>query len=107
MNELAKNLRCLIARGSIEIWLEQDKVESVLSEIERGKKFIQIGEEVINTFEILGVFTPQQIEERNRRKNGEWKCEDNRWHSKGEKCECWRAPKVFISPKVEQNQSVI
>ena len=94
MNELTKNLRCVVAREGIEIWLEAEKVESLLAEIEKGRKFVQIGDEILNTFEIQGVFTPKQMEEKNRRKNGEWKCESDNWHNKGENCECWRLEKL-------------
>jgi hypothetical protein len=42
----------------------------------------------INTFEILGIFTADAMEEQHHRKNGQWKCMKNNWHEKGQGCGC-------------------
>lgn len=90
MNKLTKNLVCISMRNGVEIWIEKDRVSHLVDSIEKIKdnKFIVIGEEVVNTADIVGFFKADTMEESTRRKNGEWKCQHNNWHNKYESCFC-------------------
>lgn len=81
---------CILIRGDIQIWEENDKVEKIKQMLLNSPKirFLMLGERVINTADIVGIFTPQDLEDHTRRLNGEWKCKYGNWHKKGEECHC-------------------
>lgn len=87
--ELSKNLMCILVRGGIEIWLEEGKARRFQQILQNTNgDFIEIGGESINRRDITGVFKATTMEDATRRKNGQWKCKYNTWHSKGEECHC-------------------
>lgn len=89
MKELAKPQHCVLLRSGIELWIDSEKVPWLQEALEINKKpLLKIAGELINPFEILGVFSPQVMEERQRRKNGQWKCLRGKWHEKNHRCEC-------------------
>lgn len=82
--------RCVLIRSGLEIWIEEDRAEKLILALKQpdAPRFININGQLVNTYEVLGVFTPDAMEERTRRKNGEWLCKKGRWHEKHQKCEC-------------------
>jgi len=90
MKSLVKNLMCIVIRGGIEIWIENDKAEKLKNILlnTKDKKFVEIDGEVFSTFEVVGILTPQTMADKTRRQNGEWKCKENTWHKKKEECAC-------------------
>ena len=89
--EISKKLYCVQLRTGVEIWLEEDKINSIknfLSEA-RSSHFLTFDNgEVINTADIAGIFSAQTMEELTRRRNGQWKCNHGYWHKRGEDCKC-------------------
>jgi hypothetical protein len=89
MNELAKRQHAVTIRGGVELWIDEERVPELEKALQDStKKFIKVSGQLVNTFEILGVFSPEAVEEKNRRKNGEWKCMKGNWHEKFIKCGC-------------------
>lgn len=88
MNELSKNLVCVLVRGNLEFWLEADRATQLKQALNNNQRFIEINGSTISTFEIIGIFSPNVMEERTRRKNGQWQCGQGTWHEKGNVCEC-------------------
>lgn len=88
MNEITKNLVCVVIRNGVQIWIENDKAETLKNLLNRKDKpqFVEFENDYINTNDISGIFSALSMEEVNRRKNGQWKCERNSWHDRGEKC---------------------
>lgn len=87
--ELDTKRVCVLIRGDVELWIEANKrthLQNVLAD--PTKRFIEINGQLVNTFEIVGVFEPTFIEEKTRRKNGQWRCEKGKWHDRGQSCEC-------------------
>lgn len=85
--ELSKNLMCIRMRGGIEIWIEKEKAQKLIDLLGTTKtKFVEIEDEIINSVDVEGIFTPKTMEELTRRKNGQWKCVFNFWHQRGEQC---------------------
>ena len=85
--EITKNLMCVVVRGGIEIWIDEDKVDNLMAMIEK-QTVVKIGNNVLNTKDIVGIFEPEVIQERDNKKGG-YKClklEDT-YHVRGEKCE--------------------
>lgn len=87
---ITKNLMAIVMRGGLEIWIEEEKIQNLKRALMSGKesKFIELNDEVINSADIVGIFTPQTMENKIRQKNGQWKCSEGVWHDKYEKCEC-------------------
>jgi hypothetical protein len=89
MKEIANNQVCVLLRSGLELWIDaarRDELEVVLGD--SSKRFIHINGQLVNPFEVLGVFTPDAMEDRQRRKNGQWKCMKGNWHEKGVGCGC-------------------
>jgi hypothetical protein len=82
--------KCVLISGGMEIWVEVERAEKLCDALKQGNapKFISLDGQLINTFEVKGVFTAQAMEELHRRKNGQWKCSKGIWHDKGKGCEC-------------------
>jgi hypothetical protein len=87
--KLAKNIMCIKLRSGIEIWVEKEKAEKLINLLGTTQtKFVEIENEIINSADVEGIFTPTTMEEMTRRKNGQWKCDYNTWHNRGEICSC-------------------
>ena len=87
MKELTKNLMCIKMRSGIEIWVEKEKAQKLIDLLGTTQtKFVEIDDEIINSVDVLGVFTPKTMEELTRRKNGEWQCKWGYWHCRNENC---------------------
>lgn len=88
MNELSKNLMCIVIRGGIEKWVEKDKADMLCKALQDKNcpQFIDYGNELINKSDITGVFSANTMEEKTRQKNGQWKCQYGVWHEKFDKC---------------------
>lgn len=87
MNEITKKQMCVLMRSGIEIWLDEDRAENLIKSMETSK-FIRLEGSVVNTYEIIGIYTPEHMEDVKRHKNGQWKCKLASWHDRGEKCAC-------------------
>lgn len=100
INELVVPQMCIVMRNGIEIWANADKVQEFQNDIENSDRhfFARFNGESVNTADIVGVFTPQTLEDHNRRKNGQWKCLSGKWHERGVKCDC---------PTKEQQEYII
>ena len=86
MNELAKQQSCIVMRNGMHIWIDKDKAEHLhkaLNSITESK-FINFDGKTLNTADITGLFTAQDIDEFSRIKRGEWQDKKGEWHAKNE-----------------------
>jgi len=90
MNKLTKKQMCLVMRNGIEILIDEDKTENFKKILLNTKehKFIGIDENIINTADLSGLFSPLVMEEKIRRKRGEFKCAWGKWHVTEDDCNC-------------------
>lgn len=88
--QITKKLMCIVMRDGIEIWIEDDRIQNLKKALmmTEKSKFIELENEVINSADILGIFSSNTMEAKTRRKNGQWKCNWNHWHNRGERCAC-------------------
>lgn len=88
--ELTKELVCILLRVGIEIWVEKERADNLSALISNKDcpQFINYEGQIINKSDISGIFNAKTMEERTKRKNGEWLCHNNTWHEKFQKCEC-------------------
>jgi hypothetical protein len=91
MTQLTKNLRCIVLYGEIEIWLEEERAANLKAMLAASSahRFVEVAGQVINTSSIIGIFTPEYMADRTRRKNGQWHCKYSTWHAQREPCDCW------------------
>lgn len=81
-------------KSGVEHWISAEKAKEIADIIVKQQKhsFIRVAElggRVINTAEIEdGPCTVEQMEERIRVKNKEYKCVQGKWHARGERCMC-------------------
>ena|SRR3990167_1328659 len=106
-NQLSNKQKCLVMRNGIEIWLDGDKANKIGNDmlvIPRG--IFKAEDRFLNTADIIGIFTPEDMDNLTRRKNGQWKCEKRgRWHDRGIKCECLTIEQEEIKRKnTEEHQ---
>lgn len=87
MNEVAKLQHCILLRGGLEVWVDDEKVEMVVGLLE-SQKFIRLDGVLFNTSEVVGIYPPDRMEDYKRHKQGQWKCQKGTWHDRGEKCTC-------------------
>jgi hypothetical protein len=87
---ITKKLMCVQMRSGVEIWVEEERIQKLQTLLDRitGTKFITFDDQTINTADIVGIFLAPTMHDYTRRKNGEWKCQNNHWHGRGEKCNC-------------------
>lgn len=95
-NQLSKQQRCLYVRVGIQVWIDEDKSQKIQADLsgKESKGMVMVEGRLINLADVVGIFTPQDIEDLTRRKNGQWKCEKGVWHDRGEKCECLSADQI-------------
>ena len=92
MTEISVNLMCISIRSGVQIWVEQSRaatLQCILSTLTQHK-FVEFEGQTFNTADLVGVFTPESMDELTRRKNGQWQCKHGEWHGRGEDCECGR-----------------
>jgi len=85
--EITKDLMCILMRAGVEIWLENEKLETLLEALET-KRFVQVSGRLINVADVSGIFSAKDMKERWYRKNGYWECDKKEgfWHKKDETC---------------------
>lgn len=90
-NEVSKIQRVLRMKSGIEIWIDSDKADKIITYLQQQKTgFGMVENRMINLVEIEGIFTPTDLEDLKRTKLGQRKCKYGNWHSKDEDCECGR-----------------
>lgn len=89
MNEVSKSLVCVVVRGGIEIWLEDDKATQLKTALESQScpQFLRFNGQFLNKSDITGIFDALMMEEKTRIKNGQWKCAGGSWHERFKRCE--------------------
>jgi hypothetical protein len=107
MSQLAKNLYCVYVRNGAEIWIERERCENLMQELKgivEGNRFIKFEDQMMNTADIVGIFSAATMADLNRRKNGQWQCLKGTWHGRKDQCECHRNPyPMTVGPLTVQN----
>lgn len=105
MNELDIKSKCVVFRNGVQIWIPEgeklEKFQSILGNLQ-SHMFVNWDGRSMNTADITGVFEPNDMEDMQRRKNGGWKCKDQTWHDRGEKCTCDRSHTINVQLPEEE-----
>lgn len=91
--DLSVNLVCVCMRSGQEIWLEAERAKNVQGLLLglTTHKFVKLDNQTLNTADIAGIFTAEQMDEYHKLRRGMWKCKYNEWHPKNQTCECAQA----------------
>ena len=86
-NKITVPQKCILMRNGVEIWLDSEKAERFGNDWTAGlKAVVKIEGRFLNTVDITGIYSPEDLENLTRRKNGEWQCKKGYWHAKFENC---------------------
>lgn len=91
--EITKELKVIVIKNGIEVYLEGERLErfeNALQELGGQHKLVRIEGRSINTAELVGIFYPEDLEVVYMRKRGMWQCEKGTWHKRNEECYCNR-----------------
>lgn len=86
---------CVLLRNGTEFWItqeESEKLSAMLMRVE-GPQFISIHKKPVNKFEIVTVYSREEMEDLKHRKRYDWQCDKLIWHPKDEACDCWQYEK--------------
>lgn len=91
-SEITKEQMCIFMRSGVEIWLDKEKAEKLMADMENGRieKFFRVEGRLVNVVEMVGILTPADVRDIQQVRRGMWKCKYNIWHSKNDHCECGR-----------------
>ena len=90
MKELSKNLMCISIKGNIEIWIEEERINGLITKLNDKPGFIEIDGQIVNSYDIIGVFDASTMYDAQQRRKGSWMCGKGNWHLRNETCECNR-----------------
>src|SRR3990167_560017 len=88
--EIAKSQKVIVMKSGLPLFVDAERAknaEQILAS-GTGHRFLGIDEQTINSAEIEGIYSPEQYEEIQRIKKGDYKCKFQRWHAKREECSC-------------------
>lgn len=110
MTEIAKTKRWIILRGGGEIGVSEETGEKIKQQLidQTTHNFLKIREannRLINTADIVDVCDPQQMEERTRINQKQWKCLHDTWHTPREHCKC-SEEKASLIAREEQTAKI-
>lgn len=88
--EIVKAQKVIVMKSGMSIFIEAERAavaEGILAS-GSGHRFLQIDDQTINSAEIEGIYGPEQYDEIQRVKRGEYKCRWGKWHMRREECSC-------------------
>ncbi len=98
--ELSVELMCIVMRNGVQIWAEKERVQKLMLILsgQNAPQFIEYDGRFLNKSDLVGVYTAKDIEDSNKRRSGQKKCEWGFWHERNEKCTCGNNV-FFLEPR--------
>ena len=89
--ELTDKIICLGLAGGNKTYLNEIQYQELKAKLKSGADMIIISEgtadeKIISKHAISFTMSANEVENSIKEKRGEWKCEYNFWHKKGEEC---------------------
>lgn len=102
--ELSKNLVCIMIRNGPQIWVEKARAENMIAILAspNAPKFVKYEDRLINSADVVGIYTAGDMEDYTRLRNGGWKCNKGEWHDRGTKCACWTEEQQWKRKLIEE-----
>ena len=86
--KISKDNWVIVLQGNAVVYIDEPQFKRVKQVLagQTPPKFIEVGDQVINTFSILYTMSAADYEEAKQEKEhkqrGDWKCESGNWHKK-------------------------
>lgn len=84
--QITDKTHLIVLMGGMRIWINEKEYQEIKKEIYGRKAFVEIEGNIINTNSILYAGSRIGIDEADRIKRGDWKCQYGFWHTKGQEC---------------------
>jgi hypothetical protein len=85
--QITDKTHIVVLMGGMRIWITEQECNLVKNAIYDAKKsFVEISESIINKSSILYVGSRANIDEADKIKRGDWKCDKGFWHTRGQEC---------------------
>ena len=85
---------CLITRNDLQYWVRDDQVKQIQEVLESGVKWLKLGDDFINTSDIVGLVNESAIKEKTQRKRGFFQVGNGEWASRYDTQDNWKEPYV-------------
>lgn len=88
--ELTNKNWVVITRGTGRHYVSEDGKNYILKlkNAQNHPEMIEVNDSYLALSDIIGIVTASKLEEIDKQKNGEWRCERGNWHKRGEICKC-------------------
>ena len=102
-NQLAVKQKCILVRGGLEVWVDEDRKKNLENILNGKSRYLNIDGDLINTVDIVGVFSPQLLDDYKKTKRGMWKCAYEQWHQRNDGCICHQSnTRPFIATMMDE-----
>lgn len=85
---------CLVTRNDFQYWLRDDQVEQVQSVLNSGAKWLKLGNDYINTADVVGIVNEEVYRNRVQRKRGFQQVGYGEWVSRYDTQDNWKEPYI-------------
>jgi hypothetical protein len=77
---------CVMLADNYKTYLNKNEAEFLSKAFEQGKEVVRVGEKTFFKFGVRFILPASEIGREDRIKRGDWKCEYDYWHRRGEEC---------------------
>lgn len=106
----------VVTRGTGRYYVSSDRGKNIVNILNSEDRpfMMKIGENFVQTNDIIGVVTAAQVDDMEKRRRGLWQCGKANWHNRDEVCKCgWgmsdmkKEPEVPQTPEQEERKELL
>ena len=76
----------LVLFDKSRFFLDESEAERAKSALKGGAKYIEIGDSLVMSSAISRLVSGENYDEGEKIRRGEWKCQYDEWHTRGQQC---------------------
>ena len=86
--EITDKTHVVLMMNDVRVYITQEQADNLkkLLSAQNCPRYVEIGEELINTNSIVSVSSAVNLKLSERVKRGDWMCKYGHWHTRGEEC---------------------
>jgi hypothetical protein len=90
MNELTRENYVIVTRNLGKFYVSKERADKLIELLNSDScpKILKINDSYPAASDIIGIDSAARIDEVEKEKTGQWKCAQNNWHDKFDKCKC-------------------
>lgn len=106
----------VVTRGTGRYYVSDDRGKNIVNVLNAQDRpfMLKIGENFVQTNDIIGVVTAAQVDDMEKRRRGLWQCGKGNWHNRDEVCKCgWgmsdskKEPEPEKTPEQEERSQLL